>query len=315
MKIKDTQLDIIQGDITDLNIGAVVNPCGPDRALASPLAGLVLKKDPCRREGGAAPSQVLPAGAVMCFQNQGPQIRYIIHAVKVDDEGKTGERVLRQVCRNVFRCVRELDVDSLAFLPLVENPEEFPVLGAAKIMAQEILKAVRYESTLLRKIVICLPEAALYDVYVKELTSYMNHILCDLGAGPYVTVDIIIEVPEGIVVIERSNPPYGLALPGGFVDPGESLEQAAYREAKEETDLDLVDLRQFHTYSAPQRDPRFHTVSTVFVARGEGVPHFGDDAKGLRVIPREEILKCDFAFDHGIILRDYLSGRKRQKGY
>ncbi len=127
---------------------------------------------------------------------------------------------------------------------------------------------------------------------------------------PFVTVDMIIELPQGMVVIERRNPPYGWALPGGFVDMGESLEDAARREAKEETNLDLEDLRQMHTYSDPKRDPRFHTVSTVFIAKGVGVPQSGDDAKNLKVVPYEDLLKIDYAFDHKQVVADYLKLRK-----
>ncbi len=126
---------------------------------------------------------------------------------------------------------------------------------------------------------------------------------------PFVTVDMIIELPEGMVVIERRNPPYGWALPGGFVDMGESLEDAARREAMEETNLKLEDLRQMHTYSDPKRDPRFHTVSTVFIARGVGVPRSGDDAKNLKIVPYADLLKIDYAFDHKQVVRDYLSLR------
>lgn len=128
---------------------------------------------------------------------------------------------------------------------------------------------------------------------------------------PFVTVDMIIELPEGMVVIERRNPPYGWALPGGFVDMGESLEDAARREAMEETNLNLEDLRQMHTYSDPKRDPRFHTVSTVFIARGVGVPKSGDDAKSLKIVPYDDLLKIDYAFDHKQVVRDYLDLRKK----
>ena len=128
---------------------------------------------------------------------------------------------------------------------------------------------------------------------------------------PYVTVDMIIELPQGIVVIERRNPPHGWALPGGFVDIGESIEDAAQREAKEETDLDLKDLRQMHTYSDPKRDPRFHTVSTVFIAKGVGVPKSGDDAKNLKVVPYGELLNIQYAFDHKQVIKDYLESRNR----
>lgn len=128
---------------------------------------------------------------------------------------------------------------------------------------------------------------------------------------PFVTVDMIIELPQGMVVIERLNPPYGWALPGGFVDVGESLEDAARREAKEETNLDLDDLRQMHTYSDPQRDPRFHTVSTVFICRGVGIPRPGDDAKNLKIVPYADLLKIDYAFDHKLVIEDYLKIRKK----
>ncbi|MBF0595279.1 MAG: NUDIX hydrolase [Candidatus Omnitrophica bacterium] len=127
--------------------------------------------------------------------------------------------------------------------------------------------------------------------------------------GPYVTTDIIIEVAGGIVVIERTNPPFGWALPGGFVDNGESLEDAARREAKEETDLELAELKQFHTYSDPKRDPRFHTVTTVFTARGLGKPQAGDDAKGLIVVPFAELRGLTYAFDHARVIADYLDRR------
>ncbi|MDD5116607.1 MAG: NUDIX hydrolase [Candidatus Omnitrophica bacterium] len=121
-------------------------------------------------------------------------------------------------------------------------------------------------------------------------------------------MDAIIELPEGIVVIKRSNPPFGWALPGGFVDYGESLEEAVKREAKEETGLDLTGIKQFHTYSDPQRDPRFHTIGTVFIAKAKGKPKAGDDAAGLKVVKRQELEKMDFAFDHKKIIRDYLGG-------
>ena len=97
--------------------------------------------------------------------------------------------------------------------------------------------------------------------------------------NPVPTVDIIITLDSGVVLVKRKNPPVAWALPGGFVDYGESLEQAAVREACEETGLSIRLGRQFHTYSEPDRDPRQHTVSTVFLATAEGTPVAGDDNK------------------------------------
>ena len=104
--------------------------------------------------------------------------------------------------------------------------------------------------------------------------------------NPMPTVDIIIEIPDqGLVLIERANPPLGWALPGGFVDYGESLEDAARREAREETGLAVNLLGQFHTYSDPKRDPRQHTITTVFVAQADGTPQAADDARSLAIFP------------------------------
>jgi 8-oxo-dGTP diphosphatase len=115
------------------------------------------------------------------------------------------------------------------------------------------------------------------------------------------------------VIIERSNPPFGWALPGGFVDNHESLEDAVRREMREETNLELSDLRQFHAYSKPGRDPRFHTIGIVFTARGKGTPRAGDDAANLRVIKLADIDKFSFAFDHEQILEDYIKYKKDSK--
>ncbi len=127
--------------------------------------------------------------------------------------------------------------------------------------------------------------------------------------NPVPTVDIIIEIlNRGLVLIQRAKPPYGWALPGGFVEYGESLEDAARREAREETNLEVELLGQFHTYSDPRRDPRQHNISTVFVARADGTPQAADDARSLAIF-RPESLPTELAFDHGQILTDYLKVR------
>ena len=123
--------------------------------------------------------------------------------------------------------------------------------------------------------------------------------------NPFPTVDIIIEMEKGgIILIERKNPPFGWALPGGFVDYGESLESAALREAEEETSLVVELLYQLGAYSDPARDPRHHTISVVFVAKGKGEPKAADDAKTAAVFHRNSLPE-HLAFDHGKILREY----------
>ncbi len=127
--------------------------------------------------------------------------------------------------------------------------------------------------------------------------------------NPLPTVDIIIELESGIVLIERKNPPYGWAIPGGFVEAGETLEEAAAREALEETSLKVRLKTQFHAYSDPKRDPRFHTVSVVFVAEAHGEPAARDDAKGIGIFT-EERLPGPLAFDHARILNDYFRWKR-----
>ena len=130
----------------------------------------------------------------------------------------------------------------------------------------------------------------------------------EIWDNPKPVVDIIIELDSGIVLIQRKNPPYGWAIPGGFVDYGESVEAAARREAREETCLEVTDLKQFRVYSDPTRDSRMHTISTVFIARGHGTPQAADDASGIGVFNSGD-LPADIAFDHPAILRDYFESR------
>lgn len=130
----------------------------------------------------------------------------------------------------------------------------------------------------------------------------------EVWRNPVPTVDIIIRRGAEIVLIERKHPPHGWALPGGFVDYGESLEAAAVREAREETGLELVELRQFGAYSDPARDPRRHTLSVVFTAVGHGELQAGDDAASARFFPLDA-LPAPLCFDHAQILEDYRAGR------
>lgn len=135
------------------------------------------------------------------------------------------------------------------------------------------------------------------------MTEYRN---------PKPTVDLLIELadrPGTLVFVARKNPPHGHALPGGYVDEGEWLADAARREAKEETGLDVEIVELFHAYSDPGRDPRQHAISVVFVARATGAPTAGDDAAAC-VVCRPDELPGPLAFDHATIVADYLEYRR-----
>jgi 8-oxo-dGTP diphosphatase len=129
---------------------------------------------------------------------------------------------------------------------------------------------------------------------------------------PLLAVDVIVEMTDRpgrpVVLVARRNPPLGWAIPGGFVDVGETIEHAAVRELKEETGLEIVDLSLLGVYSDPNRDPRGHTVSVVFVAAAVGEPVAGDDAAEVLVVLPEESPKT--VFDHAQILRDYCHTRR-----
>jgi 8-oxo-dGTP diphosphatase len=164
------------------------------------------------------------------------------------------------------------------------------------------------------------------DQHVQGILSGSADNLLGIGSfpekehprNPYLTVDAIIEIPMlykndesgmGIVVIERKNPPHGFALPGGFVEYGESVEDAIKRECKEETGLDVIVYKQFHVYSKPNRDPRQHNVSVVFLCRADALPAAGDDAAKVDLVPFKKVLDLKFAFDHKQILTDFLEMR------
>jgi len=130
---------------------------------------------------------------------------------------------------------------------------------------------------------------------------------------PLLAVDAIIELIDKpgrpIVLIERKNPPHGWAIPGGFMDVGERIETAAIREAKEEVSLDVQLLALLGMYSDPERDPRGHTVTAVYVAEAHGEPIAADDAKTAAIYDIDN-LPAELVFDHCQVLKNYINFRK-----
>ena len=131
--------------------------------------------------------------------------------------------------------------------------------------------------------------------------------------GPAPTADVIIEIAGGgIVLVARRFPPPGWALPGGFIDNGETAEAAAIREAREETGLDVTLTDLLHIYSDPKRDPRQHTLSTVYIGSAVGTPRAGDDAADAQIFA-PDAPPTPLAFDHAKILADYVRFKRTGK--
>ena len=331
MIIKSCEIKVIQGDITELKVDAIVNAANNKLVMGGGVAGAIRKKGGKIIEDEAVKKGPIEIGQAIATQAGNLKAKYVIHAATmgldfsrpssktsggiphsslIASAGKTDEAKIRDSCSNALRVADELKINSIAFPALGCGVGGFPHLASAKIMAQEALKYLRQPKINLKEIIFCLYDKEAFEIFNKGVISYLEYVTHKLEQGPFTTVDAIIEINDGIVIIKRSNPPFGWALPGGFVDYGESLEDAVRREMKEETGLDLIDLKQFHTYSAPGRDPRFHTIATVFIAKAKGTPKAGDDAGDLKVMKLSEVDKFSFAFDHKNIIQDYIKSKK-----
>jgi O-acetyl-ADP-ribose deacetylase (regulator of RNase III)/ADP-ribose pyrophosphatase YjhB (NUDIX family) len=306
MFIKDTEIRIVKGDITALKVEAIVNAANNELEMGGGVAGAIKRKGGKEIEEEALRKGPIKIGEAVATSAGKLPAKYVIHAATMAMDFKTDEFKVRDSCKNSLLLAEKLKIRSIAFPALGCGVGGFPLLAAAKIMSQEILKHLRENKSSLKEIIFCLYDEEAHQVFKKGALGYLEYVTQKLQAGPFITVDAIIEINEGIVIIERSNPPFGWALPGGFVDYGESLEEAAVRETKEETDLDVSGVKQFHTYSTFGRDPRFHTIGTVFIASAQGKPKAGDDAKGIKVIKLSDIEGMEFAFDHKKIIQDYI---------
>lgn len=313
MRIDNCEIKIIHGDIADIAVDAIVNAANNKLLMGGGVAGSIKRVGGRSIEDEAVKKGPIEIGGAVATSAGTLKARYVIHAATMGGDSRTDEIKIRNSCRNALRVADELKVKSIAFPALGCGVGGFPLKACAKIMAQEVMKHLRETETSLEEVVFCMREEEAYEIFDKNVAGYIDYMLTKQGSGPFVAVDAIIDIDGGIVIIERSNPPFGWALPGGFVDSYESLEDAVRREMKEETSLELSDLRQFHVYSKPGRDPRFHTIGVVFTAKGKGKPKAGDDAANLRVIKLTDIDKIPFVFDHKQILEDYIIFKKSSR--
>jgi ADP-ribose pyrophosphatase YjhB (NUDIX family) len=229
-------------------------------------------------------------------------------------ELETEQDNIRLAIRDFLLYALKKRIKSIVFPVVCSSKGKLNYKDIAKIFAEEIAKhIVENSNSHPKEIVLLLKDKKIFRIFSEVVPDHIGYINRKIGLYPIPTVDIIIEVKtknkKGIVLVKRKNPPYGWALPGGFVEYNESLEQTAIREAMEETNIKVKNLKQFHTYSQPGRDPRFHTITTVFTASADKLPKASSDAEEVVVATKEEILsdKYPLVFDHKRILQDYFS--------
>jgi len=284
MNILGTRVKAVSGDIADAAAEA--------RAVDFDLAPEEIKSDNAGLEKGEIVFSAGSDGTVYFYARTGEPGK---------DPDAAGVRAA--VC-NTLLALTEKACSSLALAPL-GVASGFSLSVSAKITAQEIFRYIKTgKNNPLKSICCVIPSQYCLDDFKNSFSKYLDHMVNTLARGPYLTVDGIVEKDQGLVLIERKNPPFGWALPGGFVDYGESAEQAVKREVKEETDLNFRDISQFRVYSEPDRDPRFHTASVVFCGKGEGVLKAADDAVNAAVFSFDGLPE-NIAFDHRQIIEDY----------
>lgn len=312
MLIKDVEIRIVCGDITAVKAEALVNAANNRMLMGGGVAGDIKRAGGEEIEKEAVCRGPVEIGESVATSAGRLTAKYVIHAATMGMDFRTDEQKIRAACRSALGLAAGLGISSVVFPALGCGTGGFSYKAAAKIMAQEVHRLLSGgKAGGLKEIIFCLKDKGAAAVFEKNVCGYLEYMTRILKQ-PFLTVDAIIETEGGIVIIKRSNPPFGWALPGGFVDYGESLEDAVKREAREETGLEMSDLRQFHTYSDPERDPRFHTVGTVFIGRSAGTPAAGDDAAEVRVVSRQVLAAMEFAFDHKRIIGDYLKEKGKE---
>ncbi len=309
MRFKGVNIQIIKGNLLETYFEAIVNPADTNLSMKGGLALIIKEKGGFSIYRQAKKIAPIKTGEAIITRAGNLKAKYVIHAATVDSQIKTNERIIRKAMYNILLKAHELKIESLGIPALGCGAGKFPIEASAKIMAQEVFKFVHFnENVSLKKIGFVLITKEAFKIFRKIIPSYINYIYHKIQKGPFLTVDGIIEIDKKILLIERKNPPLGWALPGGFVDVGESIETAVKREVEEETNIKTKSLKFFKVYSEPNRDPRFHTVSCVFIIEPENKDFLASsDAKNAKLFSKKEIEKLKIAFDHKKILKDYFS--------
>jgi ADP-ribose pyrophosphatase YjhB (NUDIX family) len=229
-----------------------------------------------------------------------------IRCIYFDINKEIEEEAIRSFANRALSIAHKGKAKYLVLSSSLRAVKHFPYAAASKIIAQEVFRYLRTaKRPALKKIFFVIPPRDIFAIFKKNVEGYLKYMLHKLSQGPYLTVDGIIEYKGGIVMIERSNPPLGWAIPGGFVDYGESVEEAVRREVKEETSLKFKNFKLFKVCSEPTRDPRFHTVSVVFIGKGQGRLKSASDAQNAKVF-KLNCLPSKIAFDHRQVIGEYI---------
>ncbi|MDD4954989.1 MAG: macro domain-containing protein [Candidatus Omnitrophica bacterium] len=310
MKVRDVEIIVTKGDITESENEAIVNAANNQFYMGGGVAGAIKKKGGKIIEEEAIKKGPVEVGEAVVTGAGSLKAKYVIHASTMKMDFKTDENMIRKAAYNTLLAAQNKKISSIAFCALGCGVGGFSYEAASKIMAQEVFRYLQatHEPSLKKIEFILFSESAM-KIFQKNITDYLTHITGKLREGPFLTVDGVVEFEGGIVMIERTNPPLGWALPGGFVDYGETVEEAVKREIKEETNLDFCDFKLLGVYSDPKRDARFHTVSSVFYGRAKGKLKASSDAKNAQVYTLN-LLPEKIAFDHRKIIEDYIKNTK-----
>lgn len=306
--IDGLKISIKKGDITEEKVDTIVNPVNTELKMGAGLAFKIKKKAGEMIEKQVREKAPIKRGEAIISNGYNLPSRYVIHTATMAMDFKTNYKIIEKCVENTLFLAEKFNIKSISFPALGCGTGKLKVEKVAEIMIRKLLEFLGKKFPF-EEVNFVLYKKGDFDKFSEKTEQYLTDITRKIYKNPIPTVDIIIEYADGIILIERKNYPFGWALPGGFVDYGESLENAAVREAKEETGLDINNLKQFHTYSEPGRDPRHHTISTVFIAEGKGSLKSGDDAKNVKVFTEKNLPK-KIAFDHRKILEDYFKHRK-----
>ena len=308
MIIKNTELEVIKEDITQMDVEAIVNAANNQLQMGGGVAGAISKKGGLSIQEEADQIGPIEVGKAAITTAGNLKAKYVIHAATMALDFKTDQEIIRRATRSALEITKEKDIKSLAFCALGCGVGKFPIDKAARIMLEEVIHYAQWNHNL-KKVYFVLYTDEIFKVFSDIVTERFVRTMEKMTNNPIPTVDIIIDNGEGIVLIERKNPPFGWALPGGFCELGESVETGAFREAEEETGLKVENLKQFHVYSNPKRDPRFHTISVVFTATTDKEPKADSDAKDAKFFLKDNLPK-EIVFDHKQIIEDYFRKKK-----